>query len=79
MYCRHPEETKGCRAPIGMFEIDLHHCKAQTMFQGTVIFMAVELLCNQVWHLDAKKVKRHKGNYEPFRLSIEQKAYHDLE
>ena len=32
-----------------------------TAFQGTVLFMAVELLRSQVWHLQAEKVARRMG------------------
>ena len=50
-----------------------------TAFQGTVIFMAIELLCGQVRYLKAEKAARRKGKHGPLTLSIERQAYHDLE
>ena len=48
-------------------------------FQGTVIFMAVELLRSQVRHRKAEKVARRKSQHGPPTLSMERQAYHDLE
>ena len=50
-----------------------------TAFQGTVIFMAVELLRGQVRHLRAEKAARRRGKHGPLTLSMKQEAYHDLE
>ena len=48
-------------------------------FQGTVIFMAVELLRSQVRHLKAEKAARRQGKHGPLTLSMERQPYHDLE
>ena len=48
-------------------------------FQGTVIFMAVELLRSQVRHLKAEKLARRKGHHGPLTLSMERQVHHDLE
>ena len=48
-------------------------------FQGTVIFMAVELLRSQVRHLKAEKAARRQGKHGPLALSMKREAYHDLE
>ena len=48
-------------------------------FQGTVIFMAVELLRSQEEHFIAEKAERRKGKHGPLTLSTERQAYHDLE
>ena len=50
-----------------------------TAFQGTVIFMAVELLRSQEEHFTAEKAARRKGRHGPLTLSTERQAYHDLE
>ena len=50
-----------------------------TTFQGTVIFMAVELLRSQEEHFIAEKAERRKGKHGPLTLSTERQAYHDLE
>ena len=50
-----------------------------TAFQGTVIFMAVELLRSQDEHFISEKAARRKGKHGPLTLSTERKAYHDLE
>ena len=53
--------------------------RLMSAFQGTVIFMAVELLRSQVRHLKAEKAARRKGIRGPLALSMERHAYHDLE
>ena len=50
-----------------------------TAFQGTVIFMAVELLRCQEEHFTAEMAARRKGKHGPLTLSTERQAYHDLE
>ena len=50
-----------------------------TAFQGTVIFMAVDLLRSQEEHFIAEKAERKKGKHGPLTLSMERQAYHDLE
>lgn len=50
-----------------------------TVFQGTVIFMAVELLRSQVRHLKAGRTARKKGKNGPLVLNVERQPYHDLE
>ena len=48
-------------------------------FQGTVIFMAIELLRSQDEHFTTEKAARRKGKHGPLTLSTERQAYHDLE
>ena len=50
-----------------------------TAFQGTVIFMAIGLLESQVQHIEGEEAARRRGRPGPPRLSVERKAYHDLE
>ena len=50
-----------------------------TTFQGTVIFMALDLLHSQVRHLNDEKVARKRGKPGPPTLSTERNASHDLE
>lgn len=53
--------------------------RLMTVFQGTVIFMAVELLRSQVRHLKAERAAKRKGKDGPLMLSVERQVYHDLE
>jgi hypothetical protein len=53
--------------------------RLKTAFQGTVIFMAVELLRSQVRYLEAEKAARRKGKQAPLALSMKREAHHDLE
>ena len=48
-------------------------------FQGTVIFMAIELLESQVEHFEGEEAARKRARPGPPTLSLERKAYHDLE
>ena len=50
-----------------------------TEFQGTVIFMALELLRSQNRHLRAEKAAKRNGRPRPLTLSTERQAHHDLE
>jgi len=49
------------------------------VLQGTVIFMAVELLRSQAHHVIAEKAARRKGKHGPVSLSMKREVYHDLE
>ncbi len=62
-----------------MFETDVYPRGLMTAFQGTVIFMAVELLRSQVRHLKVENAARKKRKDAPLVLSVERQAYHDLE
>ena len=53
--------------------------RLMTEFQGTVIFMALELLRSQVRHHRAEKSARRNGRPGPRVLSSERQAHHDLE
>src|SRR5258706_3669437 len=53
--------------------------RLMTEFQGTVIFMALELLRSQDEHLTDEKAARKKGSEGPPTLSTERQAHHDLE
>src|SRR5258706_8600861 len=53
--------------------------RLMTEFQGTVIFMALELLRSQNWHLRAEKAAKRNGRPRPLTLSTERQAHHDLE
>ena len=48
-------------------------------FQGTVIFMAVELLRSQVQHLEDEIDAQKMGKQGPSTLSTKREDYHDLE
>jgi hypothetical protein len=50
-----------------------------TAFQGTVIFMAVELLRRREQQLHAEKTAKKDGTQRPLTISIEREAHHDLE
>src|SRR5258706_2704128 len=53
--------------------------RLMTEFQGTVIFMALELLRSQNRHLRAEKAAKRNGRPRPLTLSTERQAHHDLE
>src|SRR5258706_424895 len=53
--------------------------RLMTEFQGTVIFMALELLRRQNRHLRAEKADKRNGRPRPLTLSTERQAHHDLE
>ena len=53
--------------------------KLMTPFQGTVIFMAVDLLRSQEEYFIAEKAERRKGKHGPLTLRMERQTYHDLE
>ena len=53
--------------------------KLTTAFQGTLIFMAVELLHSQVRHLKAEIAARKGGRQGPPTLGTKREDYHDLE
>ena len=50
-----------------------------TEFQGTVIFMAIDLLRSQASHLRAETKARRNGKQGPPTLSTERQVHHDLE
>src|SRR5258706_12821938 len=53
--------------------------RLMTELQGTVIFMALELLRSQDQHLTDERAARRKGNEGPLTLCTERQAHHDLE
>jgi hypothetical protein len=62
-----------------MLKLILMFRRLMTAFQGTVIFMAAELLRGQVEHLEAEKAARRKGKHGPLTLNMKREAHHDLE
>jgi hypothetical protein len=62
-----------------MLKLILMCRRLTTAFQGTVIFMAVDLLRNQVRHLKAETAARKQGKHGPVTLSMKREAHHDLE
>jgi hypothetical protein len=50
-----------------------------TAFQGTVIFMAVELLRRRERHLHAEMTARRDGTQEPLTINMKREVHHDLE
>jgi len=50
-----------------------------TTFQGTVIFMAIELLHSQIEHLDNETTARKRGKSGPPTLNTKREVHHDLE
>ena len=53
--------------------------KLTTAFQGTVIFMAVELLRSQIRHSRDQSAARRRGEPAPRTLSRKREVHHDLE